>query len=129
LSFSTDSSDFTRQTAERVVREVYAVLGRVGLRPRTAKTAIIPPGARKVILGLLVDGDGVRLTREFRRKLECHVHHISRHGPEAHAGQRGFKSVLGLRRHLEGLLSYAATVDQHFTSELREKLSTVIWPL
>jgi hypothetical protein len=129
LCFSTDSTDFTRQSAERVVGRVYAVLSRTGLRPRTAKTAIIPAGARKVVLGLLVDGDRVRLTREFRRKLECHVHHIARHGPEMHARRRGFKSVLGLRRHLEGLLSYAATVDKDFASELRAKLTAVLWPI
>lgn len=105
------------------------MLSRTGLRPRTAKTAIIPPGARKVVLGLLVDGDRVRLTREFRRKLECHVHHIARHGPEMHARRRGFSSVLGLRRHVEGLLSYAATVDHDFASEFRGKLAAVHWPI
>jgi RNA-directed DNA polymerase len=129
LSFSTDASDFTRQSAERVVQGVYKVLGQVGLRPRTAKTAIISPGARKVILGLLVDGEKVRLTREFRRSLECHVHHICRHGPEVHARRRGFKSVLGLRRHLQGLLSHAAAIDQEFASSLRQQLSGVIWPV
>ena len=88
LCFSTDLSDFTWHRAKRLVGRAYAVLNRSGLRPRTAKTTIVPPGARKIVLGLLVDGDRVRLTRQFRRKLECHVHHVSKHGPEAHARRR-----------------------------------------
>jgi len=129
LCFSTDSLGFTRHSAERLVQQVYTMLGSIGLRPRTAKTAIIPPGARKVVLGLLVDGDRVRLTKQFRRRLECHVHHISRHGPEVYSRHRGFKSVLGLRRYLEGLLSYAATVDQRFATKLRGDLAGVAWPI
>jgi RNA-directed DNA polymerase len=111
------------------VRRVYTVLSRVGLRPQTAKTAMIPPGARKVVLGLLIDADRVRLTREFRRRLECQVHHIAWHGHDAHARRRGFRSVLGLRRHLAGQLSYAATVDRDFSSELCQKLAGVIRPV
>src|SRR5947209_7997371 len=51
----------------------------VPLRPHTAKTIISPPGARKIVLGLVVDRDGPRLTRQFRERLELHIFHLEKH--------------------------------------------------
>lgn len=129
LIFSTADCSFCRRRAHEVIGQVYAIMRRTGLRPRTTKTSVSPPSSRKVVLGLLVDGKSPRLTREFRRKMECHVHYIKRFGPAAHASRRSFSSVLDLRRYIEGLCSYAASVDAALGDWLQQELGSVHWPL
>lgn len=127
LIFSTPT-DFSRDQAAAVIRGVYRRMNRQGLRPHQSKCVISPPGARKIVLGLLVDGSEPRLRREFRRMLECHVHFLCLRGPSDHARARGFDSVLGFRRHFEGLLNYANAIDPAFVANLRAAIRQVDWP-
>ena len=55
LTFSTREG-FDRRRAVGVVRSISNILRPVGLYPNQRKTAIVPPGARKVVLGLVVNG-------------------------------------------------------------------------
>ena len=65
LSLSTTARTFTREGAARVIGQIYQLMGGYGLSPNRTKTKVIPPGARKVVLGLLVDGPKPPLSREF----------------------------------------------------------------
>lgn len=56
IALSTSDPAFTRSRASDVVLAAYAVMGSYGLSPNTTKTNVVPPGARKLVLGLLVDG-------------------------------------------------------------------------
>ncbi len=128
LALSSASLDFTRDKALSLIRAVFGEMRRVGLRPHTAKTVVSPPGARKVVLGLLVDGDRPRLTKPFRKDLERHVHALVKFGPVAHARAHGFDSLLGLQRHVDGLLTYAQYVDREYAEALRARYVNVAWP-
>jgi RNA-directed DNA polymerase len=128
LSISSDASDFGRSRAENVVRELFALMRGSGFEPNPEKTVIAPPGARKIVLGLLVDSDRPRLRREFKSRLEAHVHGLVKFGPVQHARQRDFKSIFGMKRHLYGLLTYAEQIDSAFAEPLRKKLDSVVWP-
>jgi len=131
LTFSTLRSDFNRQEAEAVVKHVYRTLGRFGLEPNLAKTQIIPPRARKVVLGLLVDQHEPRLTREFKSKLRQHLYYLERIdvGPLKHAERRGFSAVAGMKNYLFGLAAYASQVESTYGANLVRRLSAVSWPL
>lgn len=54
-------------------QQVYRLLGRTGLEPNLAKTQVISPRARKVVLGLLADQTSPRLTRDFKMKMRMHL--------------------------------------------------------
>jgi RNA-directed DNA polymerase len=94
-------------------------MGRIGLSPNLTKTQVLPPGARKIMLGLLVDGKIPRLTREFRACLRQHIYFLTHPdiGPARHAGRRQFASVMGLRNHVYGLISYARMIDPAFADQ------------
>ncbi len=69
LAFSTRdkaSRGITIRLAKRVARE----LEFAGLTNHREKTSITPPGARKILLGVLIDSDHPRLTRAFRNNVE-----------------------------------------------------------
>lgn len=65
--------DFSRRRASDVIRRADAIVTSEGFALHKAKTRIVPPGARHVVLGLLLDGDAVRLLPEFKRRLEVQI--------------------------------------------------------
>lgn len=130
LTLSANRDDFSRDDANAIVGEVYEQLAVWGFRPNLSKTSIVPPGARKVVLGLLVDGPSPRLTKEFRAKLRKHFHYLTHasHGPVKHAAILKFTSVYGLRNHVSGLIAYAQQVDPKFASRAWATFNKIAWP-
>jgi|SRR5580700_2900347 RNA-directed DNA polymerase len=131
LTFSTDSKSFTRSDASRLIGLAYGAFGRYGFSPNKTKTTLVPPGARKLVLGVLVDGDVPRLTREFKSLLRQHLYYLEKAGvgPAAHARNRGFASVGGFRNHMFGLLAYSKQIDPALAQAYRERLEAVAWPI
>lgn len=130
LTFSS-KGEFSREQAAHIVGLAYAAMARAGLSPNAAKARITPPGSRKIVLGLLVDGKEPRLPRDFKLNMRRHLHYLTRKdaGPIAHARARGFISTIGLRHHLEGLLSFAKQIEPDYAARCSEIFKTVVWPL
>jgi hypothetical protein len=72
LAFSRSGKAF-RIAAMGLARRVAYELKLAGLIHRREKTSVVPPGARKVLLGVLVDRERPRLTRAFRNNIETHL--------------------------------------------------------
>lgn len=131
IALSTRQQDFNRTMAAKLIGQVYALMGKHGLSPNSTKTRVVPPAGRKVVLGLLVDGEVPRLTREFKSALRMHLHFL-RHpevGPARHASRRGFAAVAGLRNHIEGLLSFARQIEPEYAQARNMELAAVQWPV
>ncbi len=126
LTFST-VGEFDRARAYALVEEVAGVLKARGLYPNRGKTTVVHPGARRLVLGLLVDGLAPRLTREFRDNLRQHLHYLEKCGIEAHVRRRAFESAGGLYRHLRGLLDHARAVDPVYAAPLLQRLEALPW--
>lgn len=130
LSFSTDDNDFDRKDARTLVSLVKSELKNHGFRSHYAKTKICPPGSRRIVLGLLVDGDEPRLSKSYRKNLDQHLHFMSPEsvGPVAHAAHKNFTTVYGLKNHVEGLIVHAMQVDPGFAQAAWGKFNRVEWP-
>lgn len=130
LIFSTKDPVFTRKEAIRVVGSVYRILGKYGFSPNIAKTRIVPPRARKIVLGLLVDESSPRLPREFREKMRMHLYYLKKVGvgPARHAAKRGFTAVAGLRNFLYGLAAFATQIEPQYGKHIKKELDSVAWP-
>lgn len=125
MYFSTASRSFTRAQATAWIRYVSGVLLKNGLGLNATKITIAPPGARRVVLGLLVDGPEPRLLKAFKKSLERHIHFIDKYGPTEHAHQRKFTSVLGMFEHLYGKVSYACSVEPEFGATMLARLQAL----
>lgn len=121
--------DINRGSAVTLVKLVERALRDSGFVPHGAKTSIAPPGARKVLLGTLVDRDHAHLTRRFRNNLETHLYALTaeRIGPTAHMGSRGFASKIGMRRHVAGLLAFAHQVDETYAAKQYQRFNSIDW--
>jgi len=128
ITFST-KGPLDRAKAMEVVWETAAILRAIGLELNRRKTRIVPPGGRKVVLGLLVDGNVPKLARKFRDQLRMHLHYLKTLGPEAHRAARKFDTVAGLYRHVLGLIDFANSVDADFASRMRTEFNAVGWSL
>ncbi len=130
LVFSTEDPNFTRELASSVVRNVYRILGKYGFSPNIAKTQIVPPRARKIVLGLLVDESSPRLPREFREKMRMHLYYLKKDGvgPARHAAKRGFYAVASLRNVLYGLTAFATQIEPTYGASIRAELDSITWP-
>lgn len=128
ITLSTGDKNFDRKKGVQIIRSIYSMLPMYGLRPNPQKAKIIPPGNRKVVLGLLVDSEQVKLSKCFRNKLECHLYYSVKN-PIEHSKKRGFRSVLGLKNYVQGLVSYAAQIDPEYVEKLIKKNLMPIWPI
>jgi RNA-directed DNA polymerase len=128
LAFSIRAAS-TRDEARKVIAFVKAALPTFGLDPNNAKRVIAPPGARRIVLGLLVDCPQPRLTRNFRDNLETHLHALTARGIglEKHRAFRGFASTIGMRRHIFGLLAFAHYIEPVFAKRCYDRFNSIVW--
>ncbi len=131
ITLSTGDKQFTRDRAVQMIGRTSSLMGEFGLSPNTAKTRISPPGSRKVVLGLLVDGAAPRLTREFRQGLRQHLHYLLHPnvGAARHALARGFVATAAMRNHIWGLIAFAYDIDPGFAQACATQFGKVTWPI
>ena len=132
LTFSAPAPVMDRARAMVFVGAVRTLLAKHGFRMHERKISIVPPGGRKLVLGLLVDRENPRLTREMRERITDHVRGIERFGITAHAAHRKFEAPTGMVAHIAGLVRFARHVDQDFADPLRLRLESALkahgWP-
>jgi RNA-directed DNA polymerase len=121
-------NDLNRKKALDLIRQCSKILSDCGFERNLQKTHVVPPGARKIVTGLLVDREKPRLTSEFRDNLRCHLYYATKYGAPEHCKRRGFKSLFGFREHLKGLISYAESVDPEFASRCQAQFQKIGWP-
>ena len=129
LTFSRRDKNYSRYEARAFVGEIGRMLASSGFRPQHRKTIIVPPGSRKIVLGLQVDGDIPRLTRKLRDLLRQHMHYLEKFGPVEHAKARKFETMWGMKSHIRGLIDFANMVEPSFASKLKKRFDLIDWPV
>lgn len=120
------TGDFSREQASAAVRRVARALEDHGFSVHRAKTRVITPGARKIVLGLLVGDDRLRLLPEFKRRLEVHLRGVEKFGLPHHAEHRHFDSILSMINHVDGCIAFAASVDKDYAERFAEDWTRVL---
>jgi RNA-directed DNA polymerase len=110
IAFSTGAT-FDRKRAGLLILEAERLFLAFGHTLHRKKVSVAPPGARKIVLGLLVHGTQLRVTGTYRKRLADHVRGIERFGLGKHREHRHFASLWGMVRHVQGLLVYAESVE------------------
>lgn len=108
-------------------KEVDAVLWSHGFSSNSAKTRIVPPGARKVVTGLVVNGEKPSVPRELRDRIRMHLYFCRKFGIPAHCQKKGFFSVLGFKNHLYGLIQYVNSIDGRMGSRFLSDFNALTW--
>ena len=125
LTFST-GRELERSAIRPIIGDIYGAIAQNGFSPNAAKTNVLSPGSRKLVLGLLVDRDEPRLTRAFKSNLRCHLHHLTVHGPVEHAASCN-GTVFGIRRHVLGLIQHARQIEPSYGDNALERFNRIRW--
>ena len=120
ITFSS-SAPFERAAAVGLIRAVDQIAQGSGFLLHRKKIRIVPPGARKLVLGLLVDRDAPRLTKETRGRIANHVRGVQQFGLREHTRHRGFSSLRGLVRYVDGLLAFAHDIEPEWAQPLQQQ--------
>jgi RNA-directed DNA polymerase len=117
----------SREDAFALKREVSKILWKHGFSENPKKTRVVPPGARMVLTGLNVNADVPTVPREVRDLVRMHLHYAKKNGIPAHCRERGFRSVIGFKNHLLGLIGYVASVDKRYGATFYAKFNELPW--
>lgn len=117
----------SRQSAIEFKREVSKILWRHGFSENPRKTRIVPPGARKVLTGLNVNAAAPTIPKEVRDLVRMHLHYAKKNGIPEHCKERGFRSVIGFKNHLLGLIGYIASVDDKYGRNFYLQFNELPW--
>jgi hypothetical protein len=128
LTFSTEAKH-TIATVKRFKHLILSELLAAGFKHNSQKTVIRGPGARRIVLGILVDGTEPRLAKQFKDGIKQHLYYLtsSKHGPSKHADARNL-SVSTLYHHLRGKIAWAERVEPKFGAACLREFDQVIWP-
>ncbi|WP_421917368.1 reverse transcriptase family protein [Nonomuraea polychroma] len=107
---------FDRKIAIGLIHRVTDLLRTHEFIVHRAKTRVVPPGAKKIVLGLQVDGDRVRLPPDARRRITENIRGVERFGLTDHVAHRHYSSVVGFVERMRGLLAFSYDVDKEWTA-------------
>jgi RNA-directed DNA polymerase len=127
ITFSSADMRLSRSAIRELRTRVSSVLRAHGFRENRAKFSVAGPGSRRIVLGLLVDGESPRLSKAMRARIRGHLKYLSR-GPAEHALRRGFRSLDSLRDHVRGLIASTKDVDPAFHDASLEMFGKIPWP-
>lgn len=127
IFLSSSNHSFKRIDAIRAAQFVREELTHIGLFDNRSKSTIVPPGGRKIVLGLIVNGVRPQLSPEFKKRLRMHYHYIDLVGAMKHASRRNFASVPTLERHLRGSIAYARQIDSEYADAILLRHEKINW--
>lgn len=117
---------FSRRRAVHLLRQAGRIIESRSFTVHTQKSKIIPPGARKIVLGLLIADERLRLLPEFCRRLETHIRGTELFGAAAHAKHRNFASPMSMINHIDGCIAFARSVDSNSAERLQRRWRSVL---
>jgi len=127
LTFSFNGS--SRSKILEFKRKVSNELKKSGFEINIKKTRIIPPGARKVVTGLNVNGSCPALTRELRDKIKADLYYCKKYGVVNHCEKNKYKSILGFSNHMSGMISFVYSVNPSLAAKYKEQYDELNLPV
>lgn len=110
LAFSSTGA-FDRPSATLLLQSAVRTLRAYGFSVHPTKTRIVPPGARKQLLGVLVGEPGLRLPRARKKQLETELWAVQAHGFRKHAKHLRAPNEFQVLNRIHGTLMWAHEVD------------------
>lgn len=96
-----------------------------GFRENEKKIRIAGPGSKKIVLGLLVDGERPRISKETYNRIDRHLYASEKFGIVQAAKYEGFDSAYGFYNHIAGLVAFVSDVDKKRGEEFRKRIKNI----
>jgi RNA-directed DNA polymerase len=126
LTFSFNNS--TRAKVLDFKRQVSDELKKFGFEINKKKTRVIPPGARKIVTGLNVNGSQPSLTRELRDKIKADLYYCKKYGVVNHCEKNKYQSIIGFSNHMKGMISFVYSVNPKLAEKYKNQYDELDLP-
>ncbi|WP_019029145.1 reverse transcriptase family protein [Colwellia piezophila] len=103
-------------------------LKKFGFEINKKKTRIIPPGARKIVTGLNVNGNKPSLTRELRDKIKADLYYCKKYGVVNHCEKNKYNSIVGFSNHMNGMISFVYSVNPSLAEKYKKQYEELDLP-
>ncbi|WP_024333925.1 reverse transcriptase family protein [Desulfotignum balticum] len=117
----------TRRDLLKFKRTACELLWKNGFSENKTKTKILPPGSKKVITGLIINSGKPMIPKELRDRVRMHLYFSKKLGIPEHCKRRGFRSIIGFRNHLYGLILYIKSIDPKKGEVFRAAFKDLPW--
>lgn len=119
--------DSSRVSIEHFKKVATGILHKYSFSENCKKTKIIPPGARKKITGVVINSGKATVPKEFRDKIRMHLYFTKKLGIPEHCRRKEFRSVLGFKNHLYGLIMYVRSINVAQGDSFRDQFNKLPW--
>lgn len=117
---------FDRFVVARISKEISAVIGRHGFSINMQKTSISKNGGRKIVTGLSVGDDMIRLPRSYKDEIRQELFFLQKYGLQDHCSRIGHKNHLSYLLRLAGRIRYAISVEPVIGNRMMGKLQRIV---
>jgi RNA-directed DNA polymerase len=111
ITLSSYKKSYTKNERFNIHKNIIQIIRQHDFLVNPKKTRIIGPGARKIVLGLLVDGEVPRIPKETYKRIERLLYASNKYGLLETARHEKFDTPYGFYNHLSGLLAFIKDVD------------------
>jgi RNA-directed DNA polymerase len=124
MSFSGEGVD--REASRKLIKEVSMVLSRNGFGLNHQKTHIAKNGSRKIVTGISVSEDMIRLPRVYKDSIRQDLYYIGKFGLSGHCERLKIENRLTYLLRLAGRIKYASFVEPTVGEAYMEKFLGLI---
>lgn len=115
----------SKTSIAKIKREVISRIRQSGFRENRDKIRIAGPGSRKLVLGLLVDGENPKISKQLRKRIDRNLYSIEEHDLGPAANHDGFDSPFGFFNHVSGLMSFIHDADPDEWQKLNPRFEAI----
>jgi RNA-directed DNA polymerase len=119
ITFSGETK--TRSQFGPLIAEVSRVAGRYGFNINHQKTALRMNGSRKIVTGLSIDDDVLRLPRPYKDAIRQELYYIEKHGLRGHCSRLGCKNNMSYLLRLAGRIRYIRSIEHKAGAKFASK--------
>ena len=112
-------------TISSIINDIKFLIRNENFQENKDKIHVARPGSRKLVLGLLIDGNKLRVSKEMFKRISRKIYAINKFGLLSVANNDGFNSAFGLYNHVQGLLAYLKDVDHAHWEYLYPKFEEI----
>lgn len=123
MAFSGHLED--KKIASMFIKKISRIVGKHGFDINSQKSSIAKDGSRKIVTGLSVEGESIRLPRVYKDKIRQEIFYIQKYGLESHCSTINQKNCFSYILHLAGKIRYAILIEPVFGEKMMSKFKAV----
>ncbi|HFF9642558.1 TPA: RNA-directed DNA polymerase, partial [Klebsiella pneumoniae] len=112
----------------KIKNNIISIIRKHHFKENVSKIRVAGPGSKKIVLGLLVDGNVPRLSKQTYKRIERHLYSIKKFGLSEVARHEKFDSPIGFYNHVAGLIAFVKDVDNARWLEFSQKFVSIDHP-